>query len=76
MLPYTGRSSLDLRARLRHTIEKNIPFVSFKALVTCLGSKIPLRKISYSYTCSNCKVIYYGKTFRHFFTRASEHMGT
>ena len=26
--------------------------------------------------CSNCKVTYYGKTFRHFFTRASEHMGT
>ena len=25
--------------------------------------------------CSNCKVTYYGKTFRHFI-RASEHMGT
>ena len=26
VLPYTGKSSLDLRARLRRTIEKNIPF--------------------------------------------------
>ena len=25
--------------------------------------------------CSNCKVTYYGKTCRHFFTRAAEHMG-
>ena len=26
-------------------------------------------------TCSNCKVTYYGKTFRHFYTRVGEHMG-
>ena len=50
-------------------------------LVTCLDSKIPLKKkilfgIVYCYTCSNCQVTYYGKTFQHFFTRASEHMGT
>ena len=25
--------------------------------------------------CSNCKVTYYGKTYRHVFTRAAEHMG-
>ena len=25
--------------------------------------------------CSNCKVTYYGKTYRHFFTRAAENMG-
>ena len=25
--------------------------------------------------CSNCNVTYYGKTFRHFYTRAAEHMG-
>ena len=29
----------------------------------------------YRYTCSNCNVTYYGKTYRHFFTRAAEHMG-
>ena len=32
--------------------------------------------IFYRYTCSNCKVIYYGRTFWLCFTRASEHMGT
>ena len=31
--------------------------------------------IVYRYMCSNCKVTYYGKTYRHFFTRAAEHMG-
>ena len=25
--------------------------------------------------CSNCNVTYYGKTYRHFFTRAAEHLG-
>ena len=25
--------------------------------------------------CSNCNVTYYGKTYRHFFIRASGHMG-
>ena len=28
-----------------------------------------------SYICNNCKVTYYGKTFRHFYTRSTEHMG-
>ena len=31
--------------------------------------------IVYRYTCSNCKVIHYGKTYHHVFTRATEHMG-
>ena len=31
--------------------------------------------IVYRYMCSNCKVTFYGKTYRHFFTRAAEHMG-
>ena len=29
----------------------------------------------YRYTCSNYKFTYYGKTYRHFFTSAAEHMG-
>ena len=28
----------------------------------------------YRYTCSNWNVTYYGKSYRHFFTRAAEHM--
>ena len=29
----------------------------------------------YRYSCSSCNATYYGKTYRHFFTRAVEHMG-
>ena len=29
----------------------------------------------YRYTCSNCNITYYGKTYQHFFTRAAEDMG-
>ena len=28
----------------------------------------------YRYTCSNWNVTYHGKSYRHFFTRAAEHM--
>ena len=31
--------------------------------------------ILYRYTCSNCKVTYYGKTCRHLLTGSAEHMG-
>ena len=88
VLPYTGKSSLDLRARLRRMIEKNIPLCKLNVVFrsTCrlgnlfrfkdsLDKKI-LSGMVYRYTCSSCKVAYYGKTFRHFFTRASELMET
>ena len=88
VLPYTGKSAIDLRARLESRIEKNVP--SFKLNVVFrstsrLGNlfrckdfheKKVLSGIVYRYTCSNCKVTYYEKTFRHFFTRASGHIGT
>ena len=45
-----------------------------------IWTKGPLQKkirsdIVYRYMCSNCRVTYYGKTYRHFFTRAAEHIG-
>ena len=54
LLPYTGKSSLDLRARFRYMIEKNmyhsVTLMLFldplADLVTCLDSKIPSRKKS------------------------------
>ena len=68
VMPYTGKSSLDLRARLRRTIEKNIPFckLNFVFRSTCrlgnlfrfqysLDKKIHSRTV-YRYTCSNYKV--------------------
>ena len=88
VLPYTGKSSLDLRAHLRRTIEKNILScklnVVFKS--TCrLGNllrfnesieKEILSEIVHCYTYSNCKVNYDRKLFWHIFTKASEHMAT
>ena len=75
VLPYTGKSSLDLRARLRCTIEKNILLCKLNVVFrsTCrlrnlfrfkdsLDEKI-LSGIVYPYSCSSCKVIYCGKTF-------------
>ena len=87
VLPYLGKASLDLRTRLRRTIERNLPFCKLKIIFrskcrlnTLFRFKNSLEKkicsgIIYRYTCSNCKVTYYGKTFRHFYTRAAEHMG-
>ena len=80
VLPYAGESSLDLRACFRRTAEETIPFCKLNIifrftcadLVTCLDSINSLKKkilpgIVYRYTCRNCKVTYYRKTFRHFF---------
>ena len=87
VLPYLGKLSFDLRARLRRTIERDLPYCKLKIIFrskcrlnTLFQFKDPLEKkirsgIIYRYTCSNCKVTYYGKTFRHFYTRAAEHMG-
>ena len=88
VLPYTGISLLDLRARLRGKIDTNIPFCKLNMIFrsTCrLGNlsifkdsleKNNLSGIVNSYTCSNCKISYYGKTFRQCSTRAFEDMGT
>ena len=87
ILPYLGKLSFDLRTRLRRTIERDLPYCKLKMnfrskyrLNTLFQFKDRLEKkirsgIIYRYTCSNCKVTYYGKTFRHFYTKAAEHMG-
>ena len=87
ILPYLGKASIDLRTRLRRAIEWNLPFCKLKIIFrskcrlnTLFRFKDSLEKkihsgIIYRYTCSNCKVNYYGKTFRHFYTKAAEHMG-
>ena len=48
-------------------------------IVHCFVLKIPLiRKFGliffYRFSCSSCNATYYDKTYRHFFTRAEEHM--
>ena len=78
VLPYLGKLSLDLRTRLRRTIERDLPYCKLKVIFrskcrlnTLFRSKDPLEKkvhsgIIYRHTCSNCKVISNGKTYRHF----------
>ena len=87
VLPYLGKASLDLKTRLRRTVEKNLPFCKLKIIVrfkcrlnTLFRAKDSLEKkihsgISNRYTYSNCKVTCYEKTFPPFYTRAAEHMG-
>ena len=87
VLPYLGKASLDLRIKLRRTIQRNLPFSKLKiifrsqcGLNTLLHFKDSLEKkihsgIIYRCRCSNCNFPYYGKTFRHFYTKAVEHMG-
>ena len=87
VLPFIGNKSLQLRTRLVNSIENNLKLCKLKVIFqsSCKLSlliryKDSLKKeirsdIVYRYMCSNCKVAYYGKTYRHFFTRAAEHMG-
>ena len=53
VLPYLGKASLDLRTRLRRTIERNLPFCKLKIILDLsvdltlyFASKIHLRKKS------------------------------
>ena len=87
VLPYLGTASLDLRTKLRRTVERNLTFCKLKIIFRSKGRlntlfhfKDSLEKkirsgIIYRYRCSNGNVTYYGKTFGHFYTRAAEHMG-
>ena len=87
VVTFVGNKSLQLRTRLVISIENNLKFCKLKVifqspykLSSLFHYKYSLKKEIYSdtvyrYTCSNCKVTYYGKTYQHFFTRAAEHMG-
>ena len=87
ILPYLGKPSFDLRTKLRRTIERDLTYWKLKIIFrskcrldTLFRFKDPLEKKIrsgkiYLYTCSNCKVNYYEKTFQHFYTRVDEHMG-
>ena len=77
----------NIETCLVNSIESNLKFCKLKVifqspckLSSLFRYKDSVKKeirsdIAYRYTCSNCKVTYYGKTYRHFFTRAAEHMG-
>ena len=79
---------MQLRSRLVKSIQGNLQFCSLRVVFqspckhrSLFHFKDTIDKkirsdLVYRYKCSNCNVTYYGKTYRHFFTRAAEHMGT
>ena len=85
VLPFIRKKSLQLRTRLVNSIENNLTFckLNFQSpykLNSLFHYKDSPKKnirsdVVCRYTCSNCKVIYYSKIYRHLFTRAPEHMG-
>ena len=79
--------SLQLKSKLVQSVQNNLRFCHLKAvfqsphkLDTLFGFKGIIDKkirshLVYRYSCSSCNATYYGKTYRHFFARAAEHMG-
>ena len=87
VLPFLGKKSLQLRSRLVNSVNKTVRFCNLKVvfrsqlkLNTLFRFNHSLNKkirsfLVYRYTCSNCNITYYGKTYPHFFTRAVGHTG-
>ena len=79
-----GRKTI---AKLRQSIERNLPFCKLKIIFrskyrlnTLLHFKDSLEKkicsgIFYRYRYSNCNITHNGKTFHHFYTRGPEQVG-
>ena len=86
-LPFIGKKSFQLRSTLVKSVQNNLCFCHLKVdfqspykLHTLFCFKDTLNKkirshLVYRYSCSSCNATYYGKTYRHFFARAAEHMG-
>ena len=87
MLTFIGKKSLHSGSKLVKSVQNNLSFCHLKVvfqspykLHTLFRFKDTLDKkirshLVYRYLCSSCNATYYGKTYRHFFTRAAEHMG-
>ena len=79
--------SLQLRSKVAKSVQNNLSFCHLKVvfqspckLCTLFRFKDTLNKkiqsdLLYRYSCSSCNATYYGKTYRHFFRRAAEHIG-
>ena len=87
VLPFVGPLSFEIRSCLQKCIKNYIPYCSLKVayqsrsrisnlfnfkdvVSTKLNSNIVCK-----FMCSCCNATYYGQTQRHFFVRASEHLG-
>ena len=86
MPPFFAKKSLQLRSRLVKSAHNNssfwhlkIVFQSSYKFCTLFHFKDTLDKkirsdLVYRYSCSSRNAAYYCKSYRHFFTRAAEHM--
>ena len=87
VLPFIGKKSLQLRSKLVKSVQNNLSLCHLKVVFqsprkrcTLFCFKDTLNKkirsdLVYRYLCSSCNATYYGKTYRHFFTRTAEHIG-
>ena len=88
VLPFLGAQSFLVRKRLQSCIRNTIRICSLRIVFqskTRLSSLFRLKDIIpkeisshlvYKFTFSCCNATYYGESERHFFVRASEHLGT
>ena len=86
VLPFLDPLSFEIRSRLQKCFKNYIPYCSlqvlyqsrsrisnlfnFKDIVNTKSSS----HVVYKFMCSCCNATYHGKTQRHFFVRASEHL--
>ena len=84
---YWQKVILQLRSKWVKSVQNNLNFFLLKVvfqspwkLHTLFRFKDSLNKkihsdVAHFYLCSSCNATYYGKTYRHFFLRAAEHVG-
>ena len=87
VLPFLGPLSFEIRSRLQKYFNYYIPYCSLKVVYQSRSrisnlfnfKKVVNTKLSsyivYKFMCSCSNATYYGQTQRHFFVRASEHLG-
>ena len=87
VLPFLGPLSFEIRSCLQKCIKNYIPYCSLKVAYQSrsrisnlfnfkdvVNTKLSSH-IVYKFMCSCSNATYYGQTQRHFFVRASEHLG-
>ena len=87
VLPFLGKLSLDLRTRLRISINKNLPFCKIRVFLKSstrmsnffrFEDKMPYClhcNVVYKFSYGRCNATYYGETYRHLSVRVGEHSG-
>ena len=76
VVPFLGRKSLEIKKRQQNAIERSLPYCKLKVIF-----KSPSKIVNHfhfkdvdSFKCNSCNAIYYGKTKRYFYVKATEHV--